>query len=77
MNFSEPETSRKIHALVSKPTKYKNKFLLWMSRLLLLFLLCGCFLAASTLYGPFRGILASAPDLDSINVQPSGFASVI
>ena len=77
MNFSEQETSRKIHALVSKPTKYKNKFLLWMSRLLLLFLLCGCFLAASTLYGAFRGILASAPDIDSINVQPSGFASVI
>ncbi len=77
MNFNKNETSKKIKSLVSKPRKYHKKFVIWAFRISLLMALgiCVCIIAAGL--GVFHGILASAPDIDKINVLPSGFSSII
>lgn len=77
MNFNENETSRKIKSLVSKPTKYKKKCGLWIFRIVLILIVAIGVSAIGCGLGVFHGILSSAPDIDEINVLPSGFSSVI
>lgn len=77
MNFNEKETSKKVKSLVSKPTKYKKKFGIWMFRIILILIVAICISGIGCGLGVFNGILASAPDIDKINVLPSGFSSVI
>ena len=77
MNFNENETSRKIKSQVSKPTKYKKKCGLWIFRIVFILIVAIGVSAIGCGLGVFHGILSSAPDIDEINVLPSGFSSII
>ena len=75
MNFSPSEVEKRINRLQSPASHRLNKTKLITIRILLigfLFLLCfGC----SMLLGAFQSTIAAAPDLDSIQIAPSGYRS--
>lgn len=77
MNFNEQETSKKIRSLVSKPTKYKKKVLLFIVRVLSIIVISVLVALIASGLGAFHGMLAGSPDIDETDVLPSGFSSVI
>ncbi|MCR4716737.1 MAG: transglycosylase domain-containing protein [Lachnospiraceae bacterium] len=77
MNFNERETKKRIKALVSKPVKYQRKFLTWFASLSLLIFVAFIFFMSMTAVNEIKAIIKEAPDIDSINVNPTGFASTI
>lgn len=77
MNFSRTEVEKRARTLTSPNTKRQFKLQLITIRValvLLLFFLCS---VISALYGAFRGILDSAPDIEDIRVSPQGYATTI
>ena len=77
MNFNKKETANKVKKLVSKSNKYKRKLSIWLFRLGLLLVIAITVCCASSLFGAFKGILASTPDITPADVQPNGFSSII
>ncbi len=77
MNFSPSEVEKRINRLQSPASHRLNKTKLITIRILLigfLFLLCfGC----SMLLGAFQSTIAAAPDLDSIQIAPSGYTTTL
>lgn len=77
MNFSPSEVEKRIQRLQSPASHRLNKTKLITIRILLigfLFLLCfGC----SMLLGAFQSTIAAAPDLDSIQIAPSGYTTTL
>lgn len=77
MNYGKKSIRKKQRQLNSKSTKFSKMFLLAFMKALLI-----CFLAVGIIgicfgIGIFKGILASAPDISSLDVRPSGYATVV
>lgn len=77
MNFSYKEVKKRAHTLKSPNTKRLCKLRLVTIRILLVMLLFAICLTAGTLYGAFQSVVDSAPDIDSIQVTPTGYTTTI
>ncbi|HOO80466.1 MAG TPA: biosynthetic peptidoglycan transglycosylase, partial [Lachnospiraceae bacterium] len=77
MNYSRTGVRKKQRALNSKGTKIKKMFGITFLKA---FLICGislCVIGLCLGIGMFQGILNTAPDISTIDVTPSGFATVV
>ena len=77
MNYSLKGTMRKRHKLFSKGTQIKNRFIMILVRLFLIIIVALFLAGSATALGLYKGILASAPDIDSIDVSPTGYLSTV
>ncbi len=77
MNFNERATRQKIKALRSKPIKYQRKILTWLASLSCVAIVITVALGLWYTWGLYKDIISKAPDIDTINVKPSGYSSVI
>ena len=77
MNFGRKEVEKRAHTLTSPNIQRLYKLQLITIRILLaacLFIIC---FIASMVYGAFRGIIDSAPDINTIQVSPQGYTTTI
>ncbi|MCR5488074.1 MAG: transglycosylase domain-containing protein [Lachnospiraceae bacterium] len=77
MNYSNRGIQKRKSELNSKMPKFANMFgsMFYQATLILIIALglAGCFGAV----GVFRGVLAAAPDVSTIDVRPTGFSSTV
>ncbi|MCR4955758.1 MAG: PBP1A family penicillin-binding protein [Lachnospiraceae bacterium] len=77
MDYSKKGTARKHKKMSSDKARMRHRFFLIFGKTLLIiffaFIIIGCCAA----FGIYRGVLASAPDIDEIDVSPTGYLSTI
>ncbi len=77
MNYSRKGVRAKQRELNSKGTKIKKMFGITFLKAFLICFISFCFIILCLGIGMFRGILNTAPDISTIDVSPSGFATTI
>ncbi|MBE5877529.1 MAG: glycosyl transferase [Lachnospiraceae bacterium] len=77
MNYGKRGVVKKQKALTSKSTKLKKMCCISALKLILLGLLSVFIIVASLGLGAFKGIISSAPDISTVKVIPTGYATVI
>ncbi len=77
MNYGKKSIRRKQRQLNSKSIKFSKMFLLTFMKAILVCLLSACIVGVCLGIGMFKGILASAPDISSLDVTPTGYATVV
>lgn len=77
MNYSKKGVREKQRALNSKGTKIKKMLGITLLKALLISFLSICVILLCMGIGMFNGIIATAPDISTIDVTPSGFATVL
>lgn len=77
MNYGKRSIRRKQRQLNSKSTKFSKMFMLYFLKALLVCVLAVGIIGVCFGIGIFKGILASAPDISSLDVRPTGYATVV
>ncbi len=77
MNYGKRGVVKKQKALTSKSTKLKKMCCISALKLILLGMLSVFIIVASLGLGAFKGIISSAPDISTVQVIPTGYATVI
>ncbi|MCR4643102.1 MAG: PBP1A family penicillin-binding protein [Lachnospiraceae bacterium] len=77
MNYSREGIKKKLRQLNSKNTKIKKMLGINAIKAILICIFGGTVIGACLAIGMFRGILASTPEIASIDVTPSGYATSI
>lgn len=77
MNYSKRSTAKKQRKVASKSALVCKKFTLVFFKALLVCLLALVIIGGCAGIGVYKGILASAPSIDSIDATPSGYLSTI
>ena len=77
MNYGKKGVHNKQKALHSTSAKWGRKLVLTLFNVVLIALLCSGVFAASIVFGLFRGIIDTAPEIGNINVQPTGFSTFV
>lgn len=77
MNYGKKEIENKLKAANSKSKKYTTKVILTFFKTFLVLCIFTCIAGASVGFGVFRGIIDSAPDVDTLNITPEGFATTV
>lgn len=77
MNYGKRNIRRKQRQLNSKSTKFSKMFLLYFFKALLVCILAVGIIGICFGIGIFKGILDSAPDISSLDVRPTGYATVV
>ncbi|MBQ8527850.1 MAG: PBP1A family penicillin-binding protein [Lachnospiraceae bacterium] len=77
MNYGKRSIRRKQRQLNSKSTKFSKMFLLYFFKALLVCIIAVGIIGICFGIGIFKGILASAPDISSLDVRPTGYATVV
>ena len=75
MNYSKNGVLKKQREINSKGTKLRKMFGLTIVKAFLIFLLSFGIIGCCIGIGMFKGIIASAPDISSIDVTPTGYAT--
>ena len=77
MNYGKKGVRDKQKVLHSTSAKWGRKLVLTLFNVVLIALLCSGVFAASIVFGLFRGIIDTAPEIGNINVQPTGFSTFV
>ncbi len=77
MNYSKKSTSTKRKKCSSKNAKLRHRFFLIFGRTLLICLFALIIVGCCAGFGIYKGILASAPDINTIDVSPTGYLSTV
>ncbi len=77
MNYSKKSTSAKRKKITSKNTMLKKKMTFLVMKCVLITLAAVAAIGCCTLFGVYKGILASAPSIENIDATPSGYKSII
>ncbi len=77
MNYGKRSIRRKQRQLNSKSTKFSKMFMLYFLKALLVCVIAVGIIGVCFGIGIFKGILASAPDISSLDVRPTGYATVV
>ena len=77
MDFSKRGTIEKQRKIQSSSTKLAKKTNVIIYRVFLVTLILGIFVGSASLYGVVKGLIDTAPDINNINVQPSGYATYV
>ncbi len=77
MNYGTYGTKRQIKAVKSRSTKVRTKLGLSALKLLMVGFLSICLIGACMGFGVLKGMLDSAPDIDSVDVSPTGFRTTV
>ena len=76
-NYSRFNVDKTLYEMDNTKVKLGHSIAHFIQMALLILLLCLCLLGAAMGFGMFRGILDSAPDIDSIHIGPSAYASKV
>lgn len=77
MNYSKKGIRKKQQQLNSKSTKFGKMVLLTFLKAFLICCLGIAIIGGCMGIGMFKGILASAPDISTLNVTPTGYATIV
>ncbi|MDO5135391.1 MAG: PBP1A family penicillin-binding protein [Eubacteriales bacterium] len=77
MNYGKKSTSRKRNSLISRSSMMGKRAHVSLIRVLFIFLITLCVVVACTGIGSVRGVIANAPDVDSVDIMPLGYASFL
>lgn len=77
MNYGKKGVKKIQKSLTSKSIKIKKMVLVSALKLCLLGFISVCIIGICLALGIFKGIIASAPDIDPATVLPTGYASVV
>ena len=77
MNYGGKGIKQKKKLLNSATTKLGTKLGIFFIKLALVGLIALIVSGSCLAFGAFQGIIQSAPDIESINVSPEGFATII
>lgn len=77
MGYSRHETMKKQRKLVSKAQRNRRKVLVNVFKVLLVMIVTVVVAGAGAFFGMIKGILDNAPDVETIDIVPRGFKSVI
>lgn len=76
-NYSRFNVDKTLYEMDNTKVKLGHSIAHFIQMALLILVLCLCLLGAAMGFGMFRGILDSAPDIDSIHIGPSAYASKV
>lgn len=77
MNYGKKGIRKKQRQLNSKSIKFSKMFLLTFMKAILVCAISACIIGACLGIGMFKGILSSAPDISSLDVTPTGYATIV
>lgn len=77
MNYGKKSIRKKQRQLNSKSIKFSKMFLLTLFKAILVSIISVCIVGICLGIGAFKGILSSAPDISSLDVTPTGYATVV
>ncbi|BCN30038.1 transglycosylase domain-containing protein [Anaeromicropila herbilytica] len=77
MNFSKKEAANKQRRLKSASAKLKTKALISLFRIFLVSIVLLAFVGVASGYGVIKGLIDDAPNIDAIDVAPTGFSTTI
>ncbi|MCR5419088.1 MAG: transglycosylase domain-containing protein [Lachnospiraceae bacterium] len=77
MNYGRRSIRKKQRRLNAKSVKFSKMFLLAIEKAILVAILSVGIVGVCVGVGAFKGILASAPDISSLDVTPTGYATVV
>lgn len=77
MNYGRRSTEKKSKLITSRAIRIKNKTLITVAQLLVIVILSFIILGICLGLGAYKGILASAPDINSIDPTPTGYSTTI
>lgn len=76
-NYSRFNVDKTLYEMDNTKVKLGHSIAHFIQMALLILALCLCLLGAAMGFGMFRGILDSAPDIDTIHIGPSAYASKV
>lgn len=76
-NYSRFNVDKTLYEMDNTKVKLGHSIAHFIQMALLILVLCLCLLGAAMGFGMFRGILDSAPDIDTIHIGPSAYASKV
>lgn len=77
MNFSKRKIKKTLEKLKSKGKKFVNLFKVSLLQIILIGSITGIILLGCVGIGAFNGILASAPSIDTLDLMPTGYATLV
>ena len=77
MNYGKKAVSRKRNSLISRSSMLGKKAHVSFIRILFLGLIALFVMAVCLGVGAFRGVIADAPDVDTVDIMPLGYASFL
>lgn len=76
-NYSRFNVDKTLYEMDNTKVKLGHSIAHFIQMALLVLVLCLCLLGAAMGFGMFRGILDSAPDIDTIHIGPTAYASKV
>lgn len=77
MDYRKKATAKIAHGLTSPSRRILSKFSVLSFRLLLVVIITTVLLGITTVLGVLRGLIDTAPNIDSIDVSPEGYSTTI
>lgn len=77
MNFGYNKTVEKRKSLASKKNKRKTSLLIWAFKLSLYIVVLLIVVISFAGFGMMKGIIANAPDISTLNVNPTGYSTTV
>lgn len=77
MNYGKKGIKKTQHSLTSKTIKLKKMCITTFLRLFLVAVISGVVILTCFVFGMFKGVLDSSPDITGLDVTPSGYATVV
>ena len=77
MNYGKKSTSRKRNALISRSSMMGKRAHVSFIRVLFTALITVCVIVVCLGVGAFRGVIAGAPDVNSVDISPLGYATFL
>ena len=77
MDYRKKATAKIAHGLTSPNRRILSKFSVLSFRLLLVVIITTVLLGITTVLGVLRGLIDTAPNIDSIDVSPEGYSTTI
>ena len=77
MNYGKAGIRRRAEQIDAKPKKIRRKCGVIFGQILLIFFLVAGIVVISTIIGAVKGIIASAPDINTMDVIPTGYSTTV
>ena len=77
MNYNKKNATKKRKRVMSKGVKLSHRFSLILGRAVLVAVFVAAIIGCCAAFGIYKGILASAPDIRTLDVSPSGYLSTV
>ena len=77
MDYRKKTTISTLNRLTSKSRKFSSKLSIFSFRLVLIVFICVFLTGGAAAFGVIKGIIDTAPNIDTINVAPEGYSTAI